>query len=68
MFYCEKLATKLFEMNPNLDYTGPADEVLNAAWLIVVAERGEKSATYMFNYDEDFPSAVVSSYASIASN
>lgn len=63
MYYCEELATKLFEMNPNLDFSGPADEVLNAAWTIVVEDCGKKSARYMFNYDEDFPSDVVSAYA-----
>lgn len=63
MYYYEKLATKLFEMNPNLDSSGLADEVLDAAWPIVVEECGKKSARYMFNYDEDFPSDVVSAYA-----
>lgn len=68
MFYCEKLATKLFEINPELNFTGRAEEVLNAAWPIAVEELGKKRATYMFNYDEDFTCELVSAYADLVEN
>lgn len=68
MYYYEKLATKLFEKNPELNYTGMADEVLDAAWPLVVEDCGKKAARYMFNYDEDFPSDLVSAYAYLVEN
>jgi hypothetical protein len=68
MYYYEKLATKLFEMNPELNFTGKADEVLDAAWPLVVEDCGKKAARYMFNYDEDFPSDLVSAYAYMVKN
>ena len=64
-YYSEELAQKVFEQNPNLDATGKADEVLDAAWPIAVKDLGEKSARYNFSYDEDFVSDLVSSYAGL---
>lgn len=38
------------------------EEILNAGWEVVKAVRGAKAARYLFNYDEDFPSDLISDY------
>ena len=58
-YYYEKVAQEIFNNRKDIS---SEDEVLNQAWKIVSAERGNKSARYMFNYDEDFPSDLVSAY------
>lgn len=63
MYYYEKLATKLFENNPELDYSGEANEVLNAAYDLAKVNLGEVKAMYYFRYDEDFTNDLVSAYA-----
>jgi len=63
MIYSERLAQRLFELDPTLDATGAAGAVLDAAWPLVVQDCGVKSAQWSFWYDEDFPSEVVTAYA-----
>ena len=58
-YYSEQVAQQIF--NKRQDITSE-DEVLNQAYHIVANDKGQKSARYMFNYDEDFPSDVVTSY------
>ena len=65
MIYAERLAQRLFELDPALDATGPAAAVLDAAWPMVVQDCGVKSAQWSFWYDEDFPSDVVTAYADL---
>ena len=63
MIYAERVAQRLYELDPTLDATGPAGAVLDAAWPLVVRDCGVKSAQWSFWYDEDFPSEVVTAYA-----
>jgi len=65
MYYAERLAQRLFEINPTLDSTGRAGAVLDAAWPMVVKDCGVKSAQWSFWYDEDFPSDLVTAYAEL---
>jgi hypothetical protein len=65
-YYYERLAQELFNMNPNLDTSGKADEVLNAAFPLIVRDLGSKKrANNLLNYDEDFPSDFVSAYGEL---
>lgn len=65
-YYYEKLADELFQMNPNLNASGRADEVLNAAYPLIVRDMGSKKrANHLLNYDEDFPSDFVTAYAEL---
>ena len=57
--YAEDLAKQVFNSNPNIK---DENAVLDAAWPIVVQDLGKKTAMSMFNYDEDFPSDLVSVY------
>ena len=57
--YAEQLARQVFDSNPNIK---DENEVLDAAWPIVVKDLGNKRAMSMFNYDEDFSSDLVSVY------
>ena len=57
--YAEDLAKQVFNANPNIK---DENAVLDAAWPIVVQDLGKKTAMSMFNYDEDFPSDLVSVY------
>ena len=58
-YYNENIASKVFSQHPDLT---SEDDVLNAAWEHVVRDMGRKKAGHLFNYDEDFPSDLVSSY------
>jgi hypothetical protein len=58
-YYNENIASKVFSQYPDLT---SEDDVLNAAWEHVVRDMGRKKAGHLFNYDEDFPSDLVSSY------
>lgn len=58
-YYYEKVAQEIFNQRQDIS---SEDEVLNQAWKIVSAEQGNKSARYMFNYDEDFPSDLLGAY------
>ena len=58
-YYDENVAQQVFNQDPDIT---SEDEVLNRAYAIVKAEQGNKFARYKFNYDEDFPSDVVSNY------
>jgi hypothetical protein len=65
-YYYEKLADELFALNPNLDTSGRADEVLNAAFPLIVRDLGSKKrANNLLNYDQDFPSDFVSAYGEL---
>jgi hypothetical protein len=65
-YYYEKLAQEVFDMDPNLDTSGRADDVLNAAFPLIVRDLGSKKrANNLLNYDEDFPSDFVSAYADL---
>jgi hypothetical protein len=55
----ESWAQKVFDDNPNIE---TEDEILNHAYAVIKAEVGNKTARYLLNYDEDFPSDLVSSY------
>jgi len=63
MIYTERLAQRLFDIDPTLDATGAAGAVLDRAWPLAVQDLGVKSAQWSFWYDEDFPSEVVTAYA-----
>jgi len=58
-YYGEQVAQQIFDKRQDIS---SEEEVLNQAYHIVSNELGQKSARYMFNYDEDFPSDVVSNY------
>ena len=64
-YYYEQLAQEVFDMNPNLDASGRAEEVLDAAYPLMVRDLGKKAAFGKLNYDEDFPSDFVSAYADL---
>lgn len=68
MRYYEKLATKLFKTNPVFDYSGEANELLDAAFELAKETLGEVKAMYYFRYDEDFSSDVVTAYANLVEN
>jgi hypothetical protein len=57
--YAEDLAKQVFSANPNIK---DENAVLDAAWPIAVKDLGNKRAMSVFNYDEDFPSDLVSVY------
>ena len=65
MIYAERLAQRLYEINPTLDASGPAGPVLDAAWPMVVRDLGIRSAQWSFWYDQDFPSELVTAYAAL---
>ena len=68
-YYYEKLAQEVFDMNPNLDTSGRADDLLNAAFPLIVRDLGSKKrANNLLNYDEDFPSDFVSAYGELKRN
>lgn len=58
-YYSEEVAQKIYDADPSLR---SEDDVLNHAYSIVKAELGTKTARYKFNYDEDFPSDIISNY------
>jgi hypothetical protein len=60
--YADELAQQVFANNPNLDASGPARELLNAAYALAVQQLGRKRAQSFFD-DEDFPSDFVTAYA-----
>jgi hypothetical protein len=57
--YAEDLAKQVFNANPNIK---DENAVLDAAWPIAVKDLGNKRAMSVFNYDQDFPSDLVSVY------
>lgn len=38
------------------------NEILDAGYVLMKAQLGAKAAMYYFNYDEDFPSDLISEY------
>jgi hypothetical protein len=68
-YYYEKLADEVFALDPDLDTSGRADDVLNAAYPLIVRDLGSKKrANNLLNYDEDFPSDFVSAYGELQRN
>ena len=65
MYYYEELAERLFEKNPELDYSGRAVAVIREAYPLMIQDLGQRRANCMLSYDEDFPSDLVSSYANM---
>ena len=61
--YAEELAQKVFNDLPELDSSGSAEEVLDAAWDIAREELGDRKARSIFAYDEDFAGDLVTAYA-----
>ena len=64
-YYYEQLAQKMFDLNPNFNIKGRADDLINAAWPEAVKDLGKKRAQWEFNYDEDFISDFVSAYGEL---
>jgi hypothetical protein len=65
-YYYEKLADEVFALNPNLDTSGRADDLLNAAFPLMVRDLGSKKrANNLLNYDEDFAGDFVSAYGEL---
>ena len=62
-YYCEQLAKKVFGENPELNSSGSASEVLDAAYTIARNDLGDRRARALFTYDEDFPGDLVTAYA-----
>ncbi len=60
--WAEELAKTVFDMNPNLNTSGRADELTDIGFKIAVEKVGKKRAQYDFAYDEDFTSDFVSAY------
>jgi hypothetical protein len=61
-YYSEQVAQQIFDKRQDIS---SEEEVLNQAYHIVANDQGQKSARYMFNYDEDFSGDVVSNYFSL---
>jgi hypothetical protein len=63
----EEIAQKVYDENPDLPTSGRGDEFFSAAWPYVVELAGgsKKRANYYMNYDEDFPSDLISAYADL---
>ena len=62
----EEIAQQVHDENPDLPTSGRGDEFFNAAFPYVVQLFGSKKrANYMLNYDEDFPSDLISAYADL---
>lgn len=61
--YAEQLAQELYKHNPNLDLSGRAEALFEAAWPLAVRDLGFKRARWEFGYDEDFPGDLTSAYA-----
>jgi hypothetical protein len=59
-----EIAQKVYDEHPDLPVSGRGDEFFSAAWPYVVELAGgsKKRANYMMNYDEDFPSDLISAY------
>lgn len=62
-YYYEELAQKVFGENPQLNSSGSASEVLDAAYTIARNDLGDRRARALFTYDEDFPGDLVTAYA-----
>ena len=60
--YAEQLAQELYTQNPNLDLSGRAEALFEAAWPLAVRDLGIKRARWQFGHDEDFPNDLTSSY------
>jgi hypothetical protein len=62
----EEIAQQVHDENPDLPTSGRGDEFFNAAFPYIVQLFGSKKrANYMLNYDEDFPSDLISAYADL---
>jgi hypothetical protein len=61
--YVFDLASRVFKTNPNLSAKGRGDEVVDAAYKIMVKELGRKRADYILRHDEDFTGDLLDTYA-----
>jgi uncharacterized protein YlxP (DUF503 family) len=61
--YVFDLASRVFAMNPNLSAKKSGDEVVDAAYEIMVKELGQKQANYILNRDEDFVGDLLNTYS-----
>jgi hypothetical protein len=61
--YAFALASRVFKMNPNLSAKGSGDEVVDAAYEIMVKELGKKRANYILQHDEDFVGDLLDTYS-----
>jgi hypothetical protein len=62
----EEISQKVYAEHPDLPTNGRGDEFFSAAWPYIVELAGNtKRANYMLNYDEDFPSDLISAYADL---
>ena len=61
--YAFDLGNRLFAENPNLSAKGRGDEVVDAAYEIMVKELGKKRADYILRYDEDFVGDLLDMYS-----
>jgi hypothetical protein len=60
----EKIAQQVFDEHPDLPTDGRGDEFFKVAFPYIVQLAGNKKrANYMLNYDEDFPSDLISAYS-----
>jgi len=60
----EEIAQKVYDEHPDLPTSGRGDEFFSAAWpyILELAGGSKKRAHYWLNYDEDFPSDLISAY------
>jgi len=61
--YAFDLGNRLFAENPNLSVKRGGDEVVDAAYEIMVKELGKKRADYILRYDEDFVGDLLDMYS-----
>jgi hypothetical protein len=61
--YVYALASRVFKMNPNLSAKGRGDEVVDAAYEIMVNDLGKKRASYILRYDPDFTGELLDTYS-----
>jgi hypothetical protein len=59
-----EIAQKVYDEHPDLPVSGRGDEFFSAAWpyILELAGGSKKRANYWLNYDEDFPSDLISAF------
>jgi hypothetical protein len=61
--YAFDLGNRLFDENPNLSVKRGGDEVVDAAYEIMIKELGKKRADYILRHDEDFVGDLLDMYS-----
>jgi hypothetical protein len=61
--YVFDLASRVFAMNPNLSAKKGGDQVVDAAYEIMVKDLGKKRASYILRHDEDFVGDLLDTYS-----